>query len=165
MKKLLILISLIAIGFVSKAQSIVTVDSLYNTSEFQIKVRTAALRIANLKLDSAGISQNQIKFSQLVITQPQGSWSTMLTYGVINIPGIVFIEPGSSVNDIQFGLNVIWAKYSSAYYNELPDPGIDPDASLRIQSLLHDISQATTTSGTLDAGNTTLGNTVLKKQP
>lgn len=168
MKKIifLILISIVAAISADAQISLYDKDTLAVNQVFRQRVKSATIMAANdfaadttIKADRAYL----LIYANQIISNPDGGWISSMSYQVITNPVINYNSPD---NDILFAVAENYEKCAKAFSNVLPQAAVsDPDASLGIGTLLHGLSQATTTSGTLDAGNTTLGNTVLKKQP
>jgi hypothetical protein len=96
-------------------------DSCVNTSYWQVMVRSASLNSAYTLLeDSTQHDQIIIKYSQLVISQPQGNWLPAMSYGVMaSDPDL---SCASNIYSVQFRVNQIYAIQAYAILNVLP-PG------------------------------------------
>jgi hypothetical protein len=118
MKKILFLLFIIPL--ISKAQIDPKIqDSCANTADFQYSVRSASITASyNLLADTSLHDATVLKFSQLIISQPQGGWITAMSYGCIENP---VISCGSPLGDIQFQVNSIFADQAYAYY-QVPPP-------------------------------------------
>lgn len=120
MKKLLTIV-LVLIAFSAVAQTDPKQrDSVANTADFQYKVRSASL-IAGYQLlaDTVNTDATVLKYSQLLIAQPQGGWITAMSYGVMTNPAINYDSP---MNDIQFQINSIFKFQAYAFYQVSPIP-------------------------------------------
>jgi hypothetical protein len=121
MKKLLFLLLIITAGLTAKAQSDPKQrDSVANTAEFQYKTRSASIKAGYAILaDTTLKDATTAKFSQLLISQPQGSWITAMSYGVMNNNAINYDSPQA---DIEFTVNSIFKFQAYAWYQVSPFP-------------------------------------------
>jgi hypothetical protein len=94
-------------------------DSCAKTAEFQTSVRAASLTASyNLLADTSQHDDIILKYSQKLISDPQGGWVVAMSYGVLTNVVINCISP---MNDIQFQVNSIFAFQAYAYY-QVPPP-------------------------------------------
>lgn len=98
-------------------------DTCANNAGWLINVRGASITSAYTMLADTSIHDaTVIKFSQNIVAQPQGSWLTAMSYGVLADPDV---SCASNIFTIQFRVNTIYALQAYAFYSQPP-----PDADV-----------------------------------